>query len=179
MTIRGTGAFLATAALLFVLCPGTAPAASADAAAHAVTALQCQGTESDVYTPGVTFQPRLFTITITGRLISCVDAAGQVSSGSYGPEQVAVYAGCDDLFDAFHGSRTFVWNTGDASVLEGSGQSTEVAGQVVTTFTGTIVQGRFQGQSAIQTITLPQPSALQCLTTGYTGATGIDTLTIS
>jgi len=179
MTTRRAGAFLAAAALLYVLCPGTASTARANAAAQAVTALQCQGTESDAYAPGVTFQPRLFTITITGRLGSCIDAAGEVSSGSYGPEQVSIYAGCDDLFDAFQGSRVFVWSTGDVSVLEGSGQSTEVAGQVVTTFTGTILQGRFQGESAIQTITLPQPSVLRCLTTGYTGATGVTTLTIS
>ena len=53
-----------------------------------------------------------------------------------------------------------------------------MAGQVVTTITGTITQGRFRGLSAVQTITLPQPGVLQCLTTGYTSATGATTLTL-
>ena len=171
--------FAAATVLLCVFCLGMAPAAQAHVRAQAVTALQCLGTESDTYTPGVTFQPHPFTITVTGQFGSCIDAAGQVTSGSYGPEQIGIDAGCDDLFDGFQGSRTFLWNTGDTSVLEGSGQSTEAAGQVVTVFTGTIVQGRFQGESAVQTITLPQPGVLQCLTTGYTGTTGVNTLTIS
>lgn len=140
--------------------------------------LQCLGTESDTYSPGVTLQPHPFTVTTSGRFSSCVDSAGAVVSGAYGPEQFSLDVGCSDLFDAFHGVRTIRWNTGDTSVLEGNGQSTEVAGQVITTFTGTVTQGRFQGQSAVQTITLPQPGVLQCLTTGYTGATGVTTLTL-
>jgi len=143
-----------------------------------LTALQCLGTESDTYSPGVTIRPRPFTITTAGQFSSCIDSAGMVTSGAYGPEQVSLDVGCSDLFDAFQGVRTIRWNTGDTSTLEGDGQSTEVAGQVITTFTGTVSQGRFQGLSAVQTITLPQPGALQCLTTGYTGATGVTTLTI-
>lgn len=148
------------------------------AATPQVGVLQCLGTESDTYTPGVVVQPRPFTVTTTGQFSSCVDGAGAVVSGTYGPEQFGLDVGCSDLFDNFHGVRTVRWNTGDGSVLEGDGQSTEVAGQVITTFTGTVTQGRFQGLSAVQTITLPQPGVLQCLTTGYTGATGVTTLTI-
>jgi len=174
----GAATALATAYLL------TAGAASAPAATHADSAnpqagaLQCLGTESDTYSPGVVLQPRPFTITTTGRFTSCLDSAGAVVSGTYGPEQFTLDVGCSDLFDAFQGVRTIRWNTGDTSVMEGSGQSSEVAGQVITTFTGTITQGRFQGLSAEQTITLPQPGVLQCLTTGYTGATGVTTLTL-
>lgn len=143
------------------------------------TLLQCEGTETDVYTPGVTFQPHEFLVTLTGRYGSCLDSSGRVTSGSYGPERFSLEAGCDDLFEGFALTRTFTWNTGESSVLEGSGQSTEVGGSVITTITGMITQGRFQGRSAIQTITLPQPDVLACLTTGYTGATGVATLTLS
>ena len=147
--------------------------------AHAqTTLLQCLGTETDAYSPGVTFQPHEFQITLTGRYGSCLDSSGQVTSGSYGPEQFGLDAGCDNLLEGFTVTRTFTWNTGDSSVLQGSGQSTEVGGTVITTITGTIVRGRFQGDSAVQTITLPQPSVLACLTTGYTGATGLATLTL-
>lgn len=175
---------LGTATALVTACLLTAGTASASAATRVGSAhpqlgvLQCLGTESDTYSPGVIIRARQFTVTTTGRLTSCVDGAGAVVSGTYGPEQFTLDVGCSDLFDAFHSVRTIRWNTGDTSVMEGSGQSDEVAGQVITTITGTITQGRFQGLSAVQTITLPQPGALQCLTTGYTGATGVTTLTL-
>lgn len=177
-------AALGTTTALATVCLLTAGSASASAAAPTGSArpqlgvLQCQGTESDTYSPGVIFQPRPFTVTTAGQFSSCLDGAGAVVSGTYGPEQFSLDVGCSDLFDAFHSVRTIRWNTGDTSVMEGSGQSDEVAGQVITTITGAITQGRFQGLAAVQTITLPQPGVLQCLTTGYTDATGVTTLTL-
>jgi len=169
---------LATACL-FTAGTGSAPAAARTGSAQPqLQALQCLGTESDTYSPGVTFQPRPFTVTTAGRLSSCVDGSGAVVSGAYGPEQFTLDVGGSDLFDDFHSVRTIRWNTGDTSVMEGSGESNEVAGQVITTITGTITRGRFQGLSGVQVITLPQPGLLQCLTTGYTGATGVTTLTL-
>ncbi|MFD0382739.1 hypothetical protein ACFQ2B_11255 [Streptomyces stramineus] len=50
--------------------------------------------------------------------------------------------------------------------------------QVITTITGTVEKGRYQGRSVVQTVTLPQPDLLQCLSTGLTGATGVTTLSI-
>jgi len=167
-----------TASLLTVGHADAIDAARAGAVNPQLGVLQCLGTESDTYSPGVILQPRLFTVTTAGRFSSCVDGEGTVASGAYGPEQFSLDVGCSDLFDDFHGVRTIRWNTGDTSVLEGNGQSNEVAGQVITTITGTVTQGRFQGWSAVQTITLPQPGVLQCLTTGYTGATGVTTLTL-
>lgn len=144
--------------------------------------LQCQGTESVSYSPGVTFRPRHFDVTIDGRFVSCVDVGGRVRSGSY-QETFGLSAGCDDFLRGFTAQRTFHWSTGwstaDTSVAEISGSSTEVAGQVVTTITGKVVKGRFKGRTAVEVITLAQPSALECLTTGFTGATGLTTLTIT
>jgi hypothetical protein len=51
--------------------------------------------------------------------------------------------------------------------------------QVITTITATVIQGRFQGRTAVEVIPLPQAGLLQCLTTGFTGATGVTTLTIT
>lgn len=152
---------------------GLPPAASAQQ-----SVLQCQGSETDAYSPGVIFQPRAFTITLTGQFSSCIDSGGQVTGGRYGPEQFTLVAGCDDLLESFQGPRTFVWSNGESSVVQGSGQSTEIGGQVITTIIGTVIEGRFLGENAVQTITLPQPGLLQCLTTGYTGATGVTTLTL-
>ncbi|MCC3777284.1 hypothetical protein [Streptomyces sp. UNOB3_S3] len=156
------------------------PMTSASAHGHdrGSALLQCQGTESVTYSPGVTFGARQFDVTTDGRFVSCLDAGGKVRSGSYG-EKFSLFAGCDDLLDGFTARRTFRWSTGDTSVAEISGSSTEVAGQVVTTITGKVVEGRFKGHGAVEVITLPQPGVLQCLTTGFTGATGVTTLTIA
>ena len=176
--VWGAGAVL-TAASLLTAGNAEATAATRTGSVHPqLGVLQCLGTESDTYSPGVIFQARQFTVTTAGQFSSCVDGAGAVVSGRYGPEQFSLDVGCSDLFDDFHSVRTIRWNTGDTSVLEGDGQSNEVAGQVITTITGTVTQGRFQGLSMVQTITLPQPGVLQCLTTGYTGATGATTLTL-
>ncbi|MEU3354625.1 hypothetical protein [Streptomyces sp. NPDC037389] len=156
------------------------PLTSASAQGHDQRSalLQCQGTESVSYSPGVTFQQRHLEVATDGRFMSCVDVGGKVKSGSY-QEKFPLFAGCDDLLEGFTARRTFRWSTGDTSVAEISGSSTAVAGQVVTTITGEVVKGRFKGRTAVEVITLPQPGALQCLTTGFTGATGVTTLTIA
>ncbi|MEV7803004.1 hypothetical protein AB0O28_08665 [Microbispora sp. NPDC088329] len=171
--VRAPSLALAVVAALTVV----TPAAANPAQARSSALVQCQGTESDAYDPGVIFQPRTFEITTTGRFTSCL-GGGEVTGGSY-DEQFSMSAGCNDLLDGFQGARTVTWNTGQASVIEGTGSSTAVAGQVVTTFTGTVTSGPFAGRSVVQLITLPQPGLLKCLTTGFTGATGVTTLTIT
>lgn len=165
----------ALVAVIAALCAGTPVAGAAHA--EPLVLLQCQGTESVSYDPGITLRPRDVTITTSGRFGSCLDGAGEVTSGSYG-ERFTLHAGCDNLLDGFRGLRTFTWSTGDTSVVDVTGSSTAVAGQVVTTLTGTVTRGRFQGRTATQVVTLPQPGLLLCLTTGVTGATGVTTLTV-
>ncbi len=152
--------------------------ASASVRVRPLEVVQCTGTETTTYSPGVLFQAREITLSTTGTFTSCLDATGQVASGGYG-EQFTLFVGCNDLLGPFTGRRTITWNTGDTSVITGSGSSTAIAGQVITTFTGTVTQGPFQGSSAVQTITLPQLNTLKCLTTGITDATGITTLTLT
>lgn len=165
---------LVTAAAVAVL-GASAPAAGA---AHAQPGLlQCQGTETVTYSPGVTHTPQDITLTTDGRFTSCVDTTGQVTSGSY-EETLTISAACTTLLDSFQGQRTVFWNTGDTSTLTVSGSSNAALGQVITTITGTVTAGRFQGRSVLQTITLPQTQFLLCSTTGVTGTTGVTTLTL-
>ncbi|GGQ26054.1 hypothetical protein [Streptomyces mutabilis] len=152
--------------------------ASASVRVPPLEVVQCTGTENTTYSPGVLFQAREITLSTTGTFTSCLDATGQVASGGYG-EQFTLFVGCNDLLGPFTGRRAITWNTGDTSVITGSGSSTAIAGQVITTFTGTVTQGPFQGSSAVQTITLPQLNTIKCLTTGITDATGITTLTLT
>ncbi|GGO12064.1 hypothetical protein GCM10010116_24230 [Microbispora rosea subsp. aerata] len=168
---RASALALATVAALGVVATAVSPVQ-----AQPLVLVQCQGTETVAYNPGVIFQPREFEITTAGRFTSCL-GGGEVTSGSY-DERFTIVAGCNDLLDNFESTRTITWNTAQASVIEGTGSSTAVAGQVITTFTGTITSGPFTGRSAVQTITLPQLGLLKCLTTGLTGTTGITTLTI-
>ncbi|GHG75200.1 hypothetical protein [Streptomyces griseocarneus] len=142
--------------------------------------LQCQGTESVTYRPGVTFRPQRIRVTVDGRFGSCAGGGGgaAVKSGGY-HEEFTVFAGCNNLLEGFRARRTYSWNTGDTSTAEIAGSTTAVAGQVVTPVTGTVTHGRFQGRTLLQVIPLPQPGALQCLSGGLTGATGVTTLTIT
>ncbi|MEU4212375.1 hypothetical protein AB0F13_20645 [Streptomyces sp. NPDC026206] len=165
-------------ALAAVTALGTTVPATGSADAHSPAHVQCQGTETVTYRPGVTLAARNIEITTEGRFSSCIDSTGKVTSGSYG-ERFTIFAGCNDLLDGFEDRRTIKWSTGDTSVIKATGSSTAVAGQVVTTLTGTVTQGRFRGRTAVQIITLPQPGVLQCLSTGFTGATGVTTLTIT
>ncbi|MFI9722870.1 hypothetical protein ACIHFE_24960 [Streptomyces sp. NPDC052396] len=167
-------ALAAVAALATVL-----PTAVTSADPRSSALVQCQGTETVTYHPGVTFQPRPIAMATDGRFGSCAEAGGKggVTSGSYG-ERFTVVASCNTLNEGFRARRTFTWNTGEASVAEVSGSSHTVAGQVVTVVTGTIEKGRYRGHRVVELIPLPQPGALQCLGTGFTGATGVTTLTI-
>ncbi|WP_106400269.1 hypothetical protein [Actinocorallia populi] len=165
-------------AVLTAAALGAATLTASAAQATETGLLQCQGTETIAYSPGVTLTPRDITFTIDGRFTSCLDTANQVTSGSY-DEEFTVTVGCNGLLDSFEGERVLTWNTGDTSTAEINGQSTAVLGQVITTITGTITQGRFQGRSVLQTVTLPQLGFLQCATTGLTGTTGLTTLTLT
>lgn len=161
------GAVLAASLLV------TAPAGAAPG-----PVLQCQGTETTTYDPGIVLQPRDITVTVEGRLDSCLDGTGGVTSGAYG-ERFLFNVGCNNLLDGFTDRRAFTWNSGERSVVEITGTTNAVAGQVVTTITGTVVEGRYAGRSLLQVITLPQPDLLLCLTTGLRGATGVTTLTLT
>ncbi|MFC0862206.1 hypothetical protein ACFHYQ_07845 [Sphaerimonospora cavernae] len=176
--MTGSRSLMRSLALAAVAVLGASSLSTGTAHAQPLTLLQCQGIETVTYNPGVTFQQRDIDMTIDAQFNSCIDGAGEVTSGSYG-NQATVFVGCNELLGGFEGKRTVTWSTGDTSVIEESGSSTAVAGQVITTTTGKVVQGRFQGRSTLHVSTLPQPGLLQCLTTGFTSATGVTTLTIT
>ncbi|MEU8547230.1 hypothetical protein AB0C81_09560 [Streptomyces roseoverticillatus] len=183
MTVGGTR--LAAVALVTAVLFGVAAPAPASAHPHDPGPLQCQGTESVSYRPGITLQPRPIRVTVDGRFASCTGGDGTVKSGGY-HEEFTIVTGCNNLLEGFRSRRTYVWNTGnsgirntgDSSTADISGSSTAAVGQVVTPATGTVTHGRFLGHDLLQVVLLPQPSALQCLAGGLTAATGATTLSI-
>ncbi|MFF7727098.1 hypothetical protein [Streptomyces sp. NPDC008001] len=182
---------LRAGALVAALLLGAAAPVPASAHPRGSGLLQCEGTESVSYQPGITLRARRIHVTVDGQFASCVGGGGGderdggVKNGSY-HEEFTLVTGCSNLLEGFKSRRTYTWNTegtglrhtGDSSTADISGSSTAVAGQVVTQVTGTIPYGRFRGHSLLQVIVLPQPSALQCLAGGLTGVTGATTLMI-
>src|SRR4051812_24488961 len=118
MAIRRSSARVLAAAAVAAL--GAIVPVARPAWAGSTTLLQCQGTETVAYHPGVTFQARSIKVMTGGHFTSCIDGTGAVTSGSYG-ERFTIFAGCDDLLDGFHALRTFRWNTGDTSVIDARG----------------------------------------------------------
>ncbi len=183
--VAAGGKRLRAAALAAAVLFGVTAPAPASARPHDPGLLQCEGTESVGYEPGVTLQARPIHFTIDGHFASCAGGDGAVRSGGY-HEEFTLVMGCNNLLEGFRSRRTYTWNTGhsrprhtgDSSTADISGSSTAVVGQVVTPVTGTVTRGRFQGRSLLQIIPLPQPSAVQCLAGGLTGVTGVTTLTI-
>lgn len=171
------GRSVRVAALLAAVVLGTAAPAPASAHARDSGPLQCLGTESVTYSPGVTLLPRPIHVTVDGRFGSCAGGGGAVKSGGY-HEEFTLFTGCNNLLEGFRARRTYAWNTGDSSTADIAGSSTAVAGQVVTPVAGTVTHGRFRGRGVLQLIPLPQPGVLQCLSGGLTGATGPTTLTV-
>ncbi|MGW2597963.1 hypothetical protein [Streptomyces klenkii] len=171
------GRRLRAAALVAAMLFGAVAPVPASASPRQSGQLQCLGSESVSYQPGITLLPRLIHVTVDGHLASCVGGDGAVKSGKY-HEEFTLNTGCNNLLEGFRARRAYAWNTGDSSTADITGSSTAVAGQVITPVTGTITHGPFQGRKLLQLIPVPQPSVLQCLGSGLTGATGPTTLTI-
>ncbi|GHF05504.1 hypothetical protein [Streptomyces morookaense] len=156
---------------------GTVTAVPAAAHPRDSGQLQCHGTESVRYEPGVTLLARHIHVTVDGRFGSCTGGDGAVKSGGY-HDEFTIDAACNDLLEGFRARRNYDWNTGDSSDAEIAGGSTAVLGQVITPITGTVTHGRFQGRKLLQLVPIPQAGALRCLGDGLTSASGPTVLTI-
>ncbi|MFF4738308.1 hypothetical protein ACFY2W_20850 [Streptomyces sp. NPDC001262] len=176
MSLSPLGVKRAAVAAAVVL--GTVTAVPASAHPRDSGQVQCHGTESVSYQPGVTLEARPIHFTVDGHFDSCTGGDGTVKSGGY-HEEFTVTTGCINPLEEFRDHRTYVWNTGESSTADIAGSSTVVAGQVVTPATGTVTHGRFHNRKVLQIIPIVQPSALQCLGDGLTHATGATVLTIS
>jgi hypothetical protein len=147
--------------------------------AHAVTVAQtCVGTEVTTFSPPLTFTPRPVTITVSGVYATCTDPVA--SNGSYA-ETFTLTASCLTLFDAGTATRTLVWGNpaAEPTTFDYNVVTNAVAGQVITTNSGILTNGRYTPGSVQQIITLVTPNILQCLGSGVTSVAGPTTLTIT
>ncbi|WP_344020800.1 hypothetical protein [Streptomyces luteireticuli] len=174
---RFGGQRLRAVVLLAAVALGAAAPVPASAHERDPGQVQCLGTETVAYHPGLGLLPRDTRVTVDGRFRSCAGGDGAVRSGGY-HEEFTLFTGCNNLLEGFRTRRTYFWNTHDASTAEIAGSSTALAGQVVTPAAGTVTHGRFRGRKVLQLVPLPQPGALQCLSGGVTSASGPTVLTI-
>jgi len=161
--------------LLTVLCVASGPAAHA--ATGNVTCLA--ETTSATYNPGITFAPH--TVHVKGEDIYGGPCISSDPTLAYGIDRfdATLPLSCEQPFFSGPGTTVIKWNNGQHSTLSVNGVVTTNGGQIVDTFTGTVIDGEFKGATVIAVLTEAQPNAVQCLTPqGVTSASGADTLQI-
>jgi len=142
--------------------------------------MQCGGTLTVTWSPGLTLTPADQTVTTNEIDAPCVSASvPEITAGFTG---VTIHAtqSCLTTLEPGSGAKTFTWNTGQTSVFSFNRTVTIVGGNTVVTLTGAISQGLFAGDSAVEVLTGPALNTLQCLTPpGITSHTDVVALTIT
>lgn len=169
--MRGHSGLLLVASLLgaLTLVPTSAAAAGVE--------LTCVGGEVADYRPGLQLLPRQVDVEVAGTLGGCV---GAVTGGTYGSRFPAVLS-CATLLAQLDGTRTFHWNDRSTSTFTYRRILTNLGGQTLVTFTGTITAGRYAGATAVEQVVFASLDTLRCLTPAglTTLGTGIAALTIT
>ncbi|NTX55350.1 hypothetical protein [Myxococcus sp. CA039A] len=140
--------------------------------------LTCPGIVQAQYSPGMTNAPRVITATGDGTFGPCVGVPLSLLSASFvaeGTGTLSCVSGTNRLDSQLN------WSDGSVSHLDTSVLITvRPLGEVVATYSGTVVGGRFQGASVLITFVLAQTQALGCFTEeGVTATVGPTVLTIT
>jgi hypothetical protein len=138
---------------------GLLPMAGARAVSLDVT---CAGTETAGYQPGLLLTARTTAVTVNGILAPCTSSDPDITSGTYLQHFDATLS-CATLLGGLSATRVFTWSNGDTSTFSYNRAVNNALGQVTVTFTGTIVSGRFAGDTAVEQVVLVSPNPLQCL----------------
>lgn len=174
----GIPALMATAAATAIATYGVIlPTMAAHAATLDVT---CAGTETAGYQPGLLLTPQQTNVTVNGVLAPCTSSDSAITSGTY-HQSFAATLSCSTILAPLSATRVFTWSNGQTSTFSYNRAINNAAGQTTVTFTGTIVSGRFAGDTAIEQVVFVTPNALQCLAPpGLTAlGPGVAVLTIS
>jgi hypothetical protein len=168
-----TAAAVVLAAAVGVLVGPSAHAAVGDAI--------CTGSENITYDPGL----RLFTQTVTFNVnatYSCQSNDPTLTSGSVAtpPGGVTTELSCLNPVASSAGTATVHWGNGNFTRYSYTRTSSTIGGQLVTTTTGTVIEGEFVGDSVIVVVASPSIDVLSCvLGPGITSRTGIVSITIA
>lgn len=148
------------------------------AAGAAVVDLQCTGSQTLSYSPGLTLTPQAVTVSGSGSFSCPLSSDPAISTGSFTVGPVGATLGC--ALTGGSGTFAYTWNTGQVSTVSATSVVTANLGVVVVTSTGTVVSGPFAGDTAVFTWTGSSPGLLDCLTpAGVTQYSGPTTLTFT
>jgi hypothetical protein len=132
-------------------------------AAHAVSAdVLCVGTETVTYKPGLLLTPQTVNVTVNGILAPCSSSDPNITAGTY-LQNFTTTLSCGTLLGGLAATRVFNWSNGQSSTFSYNRAINDVGGQTTVTFTGTIVSGRFAGDTAIEQVVFATLNTLQCL----------------
>ncbi len=164
------------APVLLVLSLAALPVGSA----RAVGDLVCTVASETSFNPALKPYSQQTHVTFSADYNGCIslsrpDITSGLREGSYdGPRS------CLALPPNGQAQFTVVWNTNEVSVVDGTTQSVDVAGQTVHTITGTVLSGPFAGRTYIEEVNQLSLSLLNCLLgPGIPNQTGIGVVTIN
>ncbi|MGV2287256.1 hypothetical protein AAHK20_00960 [Trinickia sp. YCB016] len=146
-------------------------------------AADCLGTEASTYNVPLTNTQQDLQVTITASYSPCVvTGVSGITSGSV-YSQVMRDLSCQTLLEQGQGTRVINWSNGQSSTFTYTSSINAVNGDYVITLTGNISAGLFQGQSAVDVVTLNSLSQANFLTacagSGITSVSGPTVLTIA
>ena len=157
-------------------------AATASPVAAQLVDIQCEGTQTSSYSPGLLLTPQTVTVTFSTIYAPCTSVSDPEITTGLASGTASVTTSCLELLDGPPGSTTRVitWNTGETSTWVFTLTSQHLGGVVFITQTGAIVAGKFAGSTAVGVVALLSPPVIQCLASpGVTRVQGALTLTIA
>lgn len=153
-------ALLLAAAVVTTVLPGSPASAEPGA-------VSCPAGSSVIhYDPPLTNVLEETTITIHRELGACTSSTHpRITTGTVDSVST-VPASCSRPLVGSSLSSTIVWNTGETSTLSLNAVSSVVLGQLVTTFTGSVTDGLFDGSTITWVQASPSEGLILCNTTG-------------
>ena len=142
--------------------------------------IQCQGTHSVSFNPGLRLTPGFVTLTRSTIYSVCTSVSDPEITYGLTSGTGMFQASCLNVL-AGPPSTTWIitWNTGETSEWLYSSSTQNVSGTIVQTQIGVIVSGKFAGSTAIGVLAQVAPPLIECLgPPGVTHSQGIATLSI-
>ncbi|MFN6442111.1 MAG: hypothetical protein RMY35_035310 [Nostoc sp. DedSLP01] len=148
------------------------------ASAIDVNLLNCPGTQSTSFSPGLSLTPQQTTFKAVGSVSPCVSVGDPtINAGTFEATGTGLFSCLLNSTAPY--SITYKWNNGKSSTVRYEFfTNVRGVGQTVFTGSGTVLSGEYVGARAVQTLTLITPEATGCVTPqGATSNSGVVTLT--
>ncbi|MEU0664333.1 hypothetical protein [Streptomyces lavendulocolor] len=133
--------------------------------AHASSGeISCISSTHVSYHPGLRVTPQTVLVEVDGSLEPCTGLSGQgITAGAYGARFTAIRS-CADLTQTSQGQYTISWDggTNGYSTISFQRVANVVGGNIVTTETGTVIDGDFYGGETLF-VTAGAHNPLDCL----------------